>query len=184
MSGPPSVRRLLVWVVIVAAIMVGLARWAGRGTGTGGGTGTRQPDSPGGIGDSGPGSMSVPGDLTFYKTLGSARPAPPPTGGLSSAGNSNNDDDDAGRLTAPRAPGGHGAYVVQALATRDPAAARRLRARLASRGFPAIVQEDRTGSVIIYRVQAARYRTRAEAETAVQALRRDRLSAWILQEGE
>ncbi len=126
--------------------------------------------------------MSVPGDLTFYKTLGSARPAPPPTGGLPSAGSNN--DDDAGRLSAPQAPGGRGAYVVQALATRDPAAARRLRTRLASRGFPAIVQEDRTGPAIIYRVRAARYRTRAEAEAAVQALRREHLSAWILQEGE
>ncbi|MBI1951785.1 MAG: SPOR domain-containing protein [Acidobacteria bacterium] len=180
MSGPPSVRRLLVQVVIVAALMVGLARWAGRGAGTGGREGP-PPDSPEGIGDAGPGSMSVPGDLTFYKTLGSARPAPPPSGGLPSAGLNH---DDAGRLSAAQPPGGRGAYVVQALATRDPGAARRLRARLASRGFPAIVQEDRSGPAVIFRVRAARYRTRAEAEAAVQALRRDHLSAWILQEGE
>ena len=178
MSGPPSVRRLLVQVVIVAALMVGLARWAGRGAGTGGGGDTPPPDPPGGIGDAGPGTMSVPGDLTFYKTLGSGRPVLPPTDGLPPGTN----NDDAGRLSPPQAPGGRGAYVVQALATRDPAAARRLRARLAARGFPAVVQEDRTGPVVIYRVRAARYRTRAEAEAALLVLRRDHLTAWILQE--
>lgn len=177
MSGPPSVRRLLVQVVIVAALMVGLARWAGRGAGTGGGGDTPPPDPPRGFGDAGPGTMSVPGDLTFYKTLGSGFPVLPPAGGLPPGTN-----DDAGRLSPPQAQGGRGAYVVQALATRDPAAARRLRARLAARGFPAAVQEDRTGPVVIYRVRAARYRTRAEAEAALLVLRRNHLAAWILQE--
>jgi hypothetical protein len=37
----------------------------------------------------------------------------------------------------------------------------------------------------VYRVRAARYKTRAEAEAAVQVLRRDlHLTAWILQEGD
>jgi cell division septation protein DedD len=124
--------------------------------------------------------MSLPGDLSFYKTLGSGKPAPPPTGGLPSDSRSNNDDQ--GGAASRQGRTGQGGYVVQALATRDLGAARRLKARLASRGFPAIVQEDRTETAVVYRVRAARYRTRAEAEAAVQILRRDlHLTAWILE---
>jgi len=180
LTGPPSVKRLLVQVVIVAALMVGLARWAGRGTGTGGGGGAPPADPAGTAGGAAQGTMSLPGDLTFYKTLGSGKPAPPPTGGLPSDAR-NNDT----RALSPQSQGGGGAFVVQALATRDAAAAKRLRSRLASKGFPALVQEDRSGSAVVYRVRAARYRTRAEAEAAVQVLRRDlHLTAWILQEGD
>ena len=181
MTGPPSVKRLLVQVVIVAGLMVGLARWAGRGTG-GGGAGVAPPaDLQGAAGEPAPGTMSLPaGDLTFYKTLGSGKPAPPPTGGLPSDARNND-----ARAVSPQPQAGGGAFVVQALATRDAAAAKRLRSRLASKGFPAVVQEDRSGSAVVYRVRAARYRTRAEAETAVQVLRRDlHLTAWILQEGD
>ena len=179
MTGPPSVKRLLVQVVIVAGLMVGLARWAGRGTGTGR-EGVAPPADPtGAAGETAPGTMSLPGDLTFYKTLGSGKPAPPPTGGLPSDARNN----DARAPSSSQAGGG--AFVVQALATRDAAAAKRLRSRLASKGFPALVQEDRSGGAVVYRVRAARYKTRAEAETAVQVLRRDlHLTAWILQEGD
>lgn len=177
MSGAPSVRRLLVQVVVVTALMVGLARWAGRGAGTGGGGDSPARDSGGAIGEATPGTMSVPGDLTFYRTLGGDRTAVPPTGGLPT-----NNNDDAGRTSSPPPQGGGGAYVVQALATRDAAAARRLRDRLAGRGFPAVVMEDRTGALVIYRVRAARYRSREEAEAAARVLRRDHLSPWILQE--
>lgn len=180
MTGPPSVKRLLVQVVIVAGLMVGLARWAGRGTGTGSGGVAPPADPAGAAGGAAQGTMSLPGDLTFYKTLGSGKPAPPPTGGLPSDAR-NNDT----RALSPQPQGGGGAFVVQALATRDAAAAKRLRSRLASKGFPALVQEDRSGSAVVYRVRAARYRTRAEAEAAVQVLRRDlHLTAWILQEGD
>lgn len=180
MSRPPSVKRLLVQVVIVAGLMVGLARWAGRGTGPGGGDGAPPSGAAQAKGDAAPGGMS--GDLSFYKTLGSGKPAPPPAGGLPSDSRSN---DDAGRAAASPGRTGHGGYVVQALATRDPAAARRLKARLASRGFPAIIQEDRSEPSVVYRVRAARYRTRAEAEAAVEVLRRDlRLTAWILEESD
>lgn len=176
MSGAPSVRRLLVQVVVVTALMVGLARWAGRGARPGGGGDSPARDSGGAIGEATPGAMSVPGDLTFYGTLGGDRTAAPPTGGLP------DNNDDAGRTSSPPPQGGEGAYVVQALATRDAAAARRLRDRLAGRGFPAVVMEDRTGARVIYRVRAARYRSREEAEAAARALRRDHLSPWILQE--
>lgn len=178
MTGTPSVKRLLVQVMIVAGLMVGLARWAGRGAGTGGGSGAPPTGTTGG---GGPGTMSFPGDLTFYKTLGSGKQAPPPTGGLPSGSRSNNNDDE-GRAASRQSRTGQGGYVVQVLATRDLAAARRLKDRLTSRGFPAIVQEDRTETAVVYRVRAARYRTRAEAEAAVQILRRDlRLTAWILE---
>jgi cell division protein FtsN len=74
---------------------------------------------------------------------------------------------------------------VQALATRDAMAARRLRDRLAGRGFPATVTEDRSGGQSVYRVRVGRYRTRDEAEAAVRVLRqRQHLSPWILQGGE
>jgi len=180
LTGPPSVKRLLVQVAIVAGLMVGLARWTGRGTGSGGVTPPVDPS--GATGEAAPGTMSLPGDLTFYKSLGSGKPAPPPTGGLPSDSRINNDD---ARRPSPPAQAGNGAFVVQALATRDLAAARRLKSRLASRGFPAIVQEDRSEAAVVYRVRAARYRTRAEAEAAVQVLRRDlHLTAWILQEGD
>jgi cell division septation protein DedD len=181
LTGPPSVKRLLVQVVIVAGLMVGLARWAGRGTGTGSG-GVAPPVDPSvATGQAAPGTMSLPGDLTFYKSLGSGKPAPPPTGGLPSDSRTNDD----ARRPSPPAQAGNGAFVVQALATRDLTAARRLKSRLASRGFPAVVQEDRTETAVVYRVRAARYRTRAEAESAVGVLRRDlHLTAWILQEGD
>jgi len=77
-----------------------------------------------------------------------------------------------------------GAYIVQVLATRDPAVARRTRDRLAARGFPAVVMEDRSGHPIVYRVRAGRYLSRQEAEAAARVLRRNHLNPWVLQEGQ
>ncbi len=148
--------------------------------------------------------MSAPGDLTFYKTLGSG--GLPATGGFSA-------EPTPGHAGAPRvegaaAPGGappsspsltnnkdtvrtlpgqaslrSPAYIVQALATRDAGVARRMRDRLAERGFPAIVMEDRSGRQVVYRVRAGRYLTRPEADAAARVLRRARLRPWVLQDG-
>ena len=148
--------------------------------------------------------MSAPGDLTFYKTLGSGGPvaagglsappgltafagAPGTEGGAplkgaapASAPASHND---TRRRTQGAGPVRSAAYIIQVLATRDAGAARRLRDHLVSRGFPAVLLEDRTGRQVVYRVRAGRYLTREEADAAARVLRRRHLSPWVLQEG-
>jgi len=69
------------------------------------------------------------------------------------------------------------------LATRDAGVARRMRDRLAARGFPAVVLQDRSGGQVVYRVRAGRYQMREEADAAARVLRRIRLRPWVLQEG-
>jgi cell division septation protein DedD len=121
---------------------------------------------------------TTPPDLTFYHTLGDARA---PGGGPPVR---QNHDEAPGRAAETPPPGG-GAFVVQALATRDAAAARQARDRLAARGFPATVSSDRAAARPVYRVRVGRYRTRAEAEAAVRVLRQKfHLSPWVLQEEE
>ena len=178
MSRPPSLRRLLLQVIVLAAVLGGLSRLAGR---------TAKP--PVGSDEAPPGGASstarhademstTPPDLTFYHTLGDARA---PGGGppVRQA------QDEAPGRTSETSPAGGGAFVVQALATRDPAAARRMRDRLAARGFPATVSNDRAAVRPVYRVRVGRYRTRAEAEAAVRVVRQKlHLSPWILQEEE
>jgi cell division septation protein DedD len=174
-SRPRSARRLLLQVVILAALLIGLSRLAGRrGTPAGGdATRTEQARSAPTVVDE---LTSAPPDLTFYRTLGDGRsPA---------AGRTSNNNDAPVRAPEP-AKAGEGAFVVQALATRDAAAARRLRERVAAAGFPASVSEDHATGRPVYRVRVGRYRARAEAEAAVRVLhQRYHLRPWILQEGE
>jgi len=166
-------------VILLAVVLAGLSRLAGR---------SAQPP-PGGDGEASLEGVSSPArqademstappDLTFYRTLGDGR-APgggPPVG--------RGHEEAPGRASETSTSGG-GAYVVQALATRDAAAARRVRDRLAARGFPATVTNDRAAARPVYRVRVGRYRTRAEAEAAVRVLRqKHHLSPWILQEEE
>ena len=142
--------------------------------------------------------MSAPGDLTFYKTLGAG--GPPATGGFSAEPGSGHAAAPGGappsspplsgcnKDTVRTLPGqptlrSSPAYIVQVLATRDAGVARRMRDRLAERGFPAIVVEDRSGRQVVYRVRAGRYLTRTEADAAARVLRRARLRPWVLQEG-
>jgi cell division protein FtsN len=167
-----------VQVVLLAAVLGGLSRLAGR---------TAKP--PAGSDEASLGSASSPArqpdemsttppDLTFYHTLGDARApggGPPVRQG----------HDQAPPRTTETSPAGGGAFVVQALATRDAAAARQIRDRLAARGFPATVSSDRAVARPVYRVRVGRYRTRAEAEAAVRVLRQKlHLSPWVLQEEE
>ncbi len=114
------------------------------------------------------------GDLSFYKAL--ARPA----AGVSQTGATGEiapDDED-------RPPSG--AWVVQALATRNPAQAARLRDRLAGKGLPATVIEGRAGVVPVYRVRIGRYRDRVVAEALVRRLKTEDgvVGAWVLRESE
>lgn len=121
---------------------------------------------------------TAPPDLSFYRTLGDPRA----TGGGPSMA-PRHDEPSGG--TPETSPSGGGAYVVQALATRDAAAARRVRDSLARHGFPATVSSDRAAAQTVYRVRVGRYRTRAEAEAAVRVLRqKHHLSPWILLEEE
>ena len=181
MTGRGSVRRLVFQVVLLAALLVGLSRLAGRPGKQGGEAGGPAP--PGETVHGAPPVDEMSGatpDLTFFRTLGKERPA------LSGDGpESGTTRDETSGRSRDSGGGTSGAFVVQALATRDGAAARRLRDRLAGRGFPTTVSEDRSGAGAVYRVRVGRYRARAEAEAAARVLRhRDHLSPWILQEGE
>jgi cell division septation protein DedD len=112
-------------------------------------------------------------DLSFYKALGGGRAQTPREPALSPAP----------RDEAAAAPAG--AYVVQALATRDGAAARRLRSRLAARGLPATLLESRDAQGPIFRVRVGRYRDRAGAEAVARRARAiPGLDPWVLRESE
>jgi len=179
LSRPPSLRRLLVQVILLAAVLAGLSRLAGRAAkppeGSDGEAALEKSSSPARQADE---MSTTPPDLTFYRTLGDARApdgGPPVRQG----------HDEAPGRTSETSPAGGGAFVVQALATGDPAAARRVRDRLAARGFPATVSSDRAAARPVYRVRVGRYRTRPEAEAAVRVLRQKlHLSPWVLQEEE
>ena len=196
---------LLLQVLVLAALLLGLSRWAGRGSrpGAAGKEAFGRPDVS--LEGSGTEPMSAPGDLTFYETLGTGRPVgtggfsdPPdaPGGGPEAAGAAASvpsngapagggpTNKDAGRRRPEPGAGRTAAYIVQVLATRDAAVARRMRDRLAARGFPAVVLEDRSGGQVVYHVHAGRYRTREEADAAARVLRRGHLSPWVLQEGD
>jgi len=166
-------------VFILAAVLIGLSRLAGRPGKPARGGGEKAlvaetlPAAPAADEMSG-----VIPDLTFYRSLGKERPAPAEPGPGSPAPRA----DAAARPPEPVPVAG--AFVVQALATRDGAAARRLRDRLAGRGFPVTMTEDQSGGHTVYRVRVGRYRLRSEAEAAARVLRqRDRLRPWILQGG-
>ena len=167
--------------MLLAALLVGLSRLAGRPGKQGGEQGAPAP--PGGTLPGAPpvGEMSgATPDLTFFRTLGKERPAPSGPGA-----DSGTSPDDTSARSRDSGGASTGAFVVQALATRDGAVAKRLRERLARRGFPTTVTEDHSGANPVYRVRVGRYRARAEAEAAARVLRvRDHLSPWILQEGE
>lgn len=114
-------------------------------------------------------------DLTFYRTLGAA-PAPGRRSGSTPS-------EPALRPVPGDAIAPGSAYVVQALATRDEAQARRLRDRLASHGLPATLQEDDSGGSPIFRVRVGRWKERATAEALANKLReKEGLDPWVLQE--
>ncbi len=185
MTSPGSVKRLIFQVMLLAAVFVGLSRLAGRTGAPVPSTGAHgsAEDTPASA--SGANEMSsVAPDLTFYRTLGKERSAPGGTTPGSKPRTTTTNDALGPRAPEPAAVPG-GAFIVQALATRDAATAKRLRDRLAGRGFPATVIEDKSAGQPVYRVRVGRYATRAEAEAAVRVLRqKDRLNPWILQEGE
>jgi cell division protein FtsN len=178
LTGPGSVRRLVVQVILLTVVLIGLSRLAGRPVQPDGGA--TMPDKESMPTTPADQMSDVPPDLTFYRTLGKEGPSAPvdrPVGGTTPSDG----------VRSPRDPAAapSGSFVVQALATKDGAAARRLRDRLAARGFPATVTEDPSGGATVFRVRVGRYRLRSEAEAAARALQqRDHLRPWVLQEGE
>jgi cell division septation protein DedD len=167
-SRGPRVRGLVIAVAAVALALLGLSRWGGRMMSRG--TSRRADGTPAhaGVGSGTP-------DLTFYRALGSSAPAgrrgqPPPSD-----------------PTLHQAPGDSvapaGAYVVQVLATRDENQAKRLRDRLASKGYPASVVEDDASAPPVWRVRLGRWRDRGPAEAMAEKVRKQEgLEPWVLQE--
>ncbi len=182
MTAAGRVRSLLAGVAVVAGLLVLASRWAGRAPDPGPAPGADGAEE----GGDGPpvraGALpeAVP-DLSFYRTLespGDRRGAPPPAEG---------NVPDAVAPRAPASPSGDpgGAYVVQALATRDRAAARRLRDRLAARGLLVAVVEGRAAGGAVYRVRVGRYRERAAAEAVARGIRAAAgVSPWVLREAD
>jgi len=166
-------------VILLAVVLVGLSRLLGRPARPQGG-GHAKAVTGSVLAPPADQMSGVPPDLTFYRTLGKE---PPST--TADAPKSGSALDDSARAPRDTSIVSSGAFVVQALATKDGQAARRLRDRLAGRGFPATVTEDASGGPTVYRVRVGRYRLRSEAEAAARVLQqRDHLRPWILQEGE
>ncbi len=177
----PGTRGLVLKVGLVAGALVLLSRWAGS---PGNGPRTARPEKAetedrGGV-DRAPAApieaSSV--DLSFYSSLDTS----PGRGGSPSL---------AGRMAreagaAQSAPGAAGgAWVVQALATRDGAKARRIRDRLAGAGLPAVLIEASAVGQPVYRVRVGRYADRPVAESMARRLKHDYgLDPWVLKEGE
>jgi cell division septation protein DedD len=156
-------------VAITTTILLGLSRWSGRLVSG------RLPARTADHGAAEAGAAAGTPDLTFYRALGGATapgrhtPAPPPDPALRPA---------PGDLVAPG-----GAFVVQVLATNDEAQAKRLRDRLASRGYPASIAEDESGPAPVWRVRLGRWRERGPAEAMAGKVRKQEgLEPWVLQE--
>jgi hypothetical protein len=175
-------RSLLLKVGLVAVALVMLSRWAGSPGDARRGAAPDQPagDDRGGTpsGAGGPLEASAM-DLSFYSSLDTApgRGGPP-----SLAGKMAREADAA--MGEPGAGAG-GVWVVQALATRDGARARRTRDRLAGAGLPAVLIEARAAGQPVYRVRVGRYADRPVAENLARRLKKEYgLEPWVLKEGE
>ena len=172
MSGRAKARSLVLSVACVVALLIFASRWA-----------TRVGDAarPGALSSGGdPGGPSraasadpVP-DLSFYRTLDAPHapavegPAPPSSSFPAPP-------------AAPPAARAH-AYVVQAFAGRELAAARQVRDRLAARGLPAMLGESGSGATRLYRVRVGPYRERAAAEAVARRVRQQGLKPWVARE--
>lgn len=169
MSADGRLRFLVTGVVVLSALFLGLSRMTGRMVSID--AASHRADSKAahaGVADGTP-------DLTFYRALGAA-PAPGRRAAVPPA--------DPALHPAPGdviAPGG--VYVVQVLATRDEGQARRLRDRLAAKGFPAAISEDTSGPDPNWRVRLGRWRDRGPAEAMAARIKKDEgLEPWVLQE--
>lgn len=170
MSAGGRFRFLVTGVLVLTALFLILSRLTGRMVS--GDSASRRADgraTQAGVVDGTP-------DLTFYRALGGA---PAPGGRRATA-----QPPDPALHPAPGdviAPGG--VYVVQVLATRDEGQARRVRDRLAAKGFPASMSEDTSGPTSTWRVRLGRWRDRGPAEAMAARIKKDEgLEPWVLQE--
>jgi hypothetical protein len=175
-------RGLLLKVGLTAGLLVLLARWVGSPAG--GPRRTGAPEAAPTAGRSAPGTEAAAPieastvDLSFYSSLDTT---PGRGGSPSLAGRLARDAEDAAGATGSEG----GAWVVQALATRDGARARRTRDRLAAAGLPAVLIEARAAGQPVYRVRVGRYADRPVAESLARRLKKDYgLESWVLKEGE
>lgn len=146
-------------VLVTSALLLFGARLVGRVAAS------RQ---PGGGKTGAPQQAAV--DLSFYSVLGDA---PPKSKGSESA------------LRA--APGDlvpeKGIYVVQVLGSADEAQAKRMRERLAGKGFQASSLQDPGSGT--WRVRVGRWAERGPAEAMAERIRKATgLQPWVLREGE
>ncbi|HZN02979.1 MAG TPA: SPOR domain-containing protein [Candidatus Polarisedimenticolia bacterium] len=168
MSSTRRAGRPIVAVLVTSVLMLAGARFIGRvaasrapAAGAGGDAATQQ-------------AAAVP-DLTFYSTLGDASP-PRGKGGAKGTG----------EAALRAAPGdivpAEGIYVVQVAAGGDEARAKRVRDRLASKGYPAAVIQDEGGG--LWRVRVGRWKDRGPAEAMAERIRKETgLQPWVLREG-
>ena len=172
MTGSGRMRFLVIAVVAVSAAFLLASRWAGRFASR---DRTGDPQRQGTDGLVGASAAQAP-DMTFYGTLG----------GVAGPGKKSPAGSAADPVLRP-APGDtanlRGVFMVQALATRDGRQAGRVRDRLAARGIAAVVEEDTSGEVPVYRVRAGRFKERPAAEALAERIReKTGLDPWVLQE--
>jgi cell division protein FtsN len=166
-SGSPRLRVLLGGVAALSLALLFGSRWAGRFA-----SADRTADRRA---SSGAAAQAGVAPFSFYKTLG-----PSAAGGKRTT-------PPAGDTTLSPSPGdavhAPGAFVVQALVTRDEAQAHRLRDRLAAKGLPAAVVGGEADAAPIFRVRVGRWRDRGPAEAVATRLReQEHLDTWVLQE--
>ena len=169
---------LALGVAGMTASLIAVSRWVGRqATEVAVGT-TAGPAERSGAGVSALGADLLPAhapELSFYRALGPSRSR--------GEGGAEAGRPDASRPRPRDLPIPGGDYIVQALATGDAVQARRVRARLARRGLPAVVAEGRVGDDPIFRVRLGPYRDRQAAEAVARRLAAEEsLSPWVLQE--
>jgi cell division septation protein DedD len=172
MSGERRLRSLILSVAVVVAVLLFASRWAGRAGAPvpygAAGDPAGEPEAAHPVSSAGA-LLDAPTDLSFYRTLGATRPP------------------EELRHTVPPRPSSSAAdiFVVQVLATRDEALARRLRDGLVAGGFPAALSETRARGAGLFRVRVGRYRERAAAEGVARRLRAERhLDPWVLRESD
>ncbi len=166
MTRSGRMRFMIFSVAVVSTVMVVGSRWIGgdgpraraRGDHSLSGSQTRA----GLVGGKAP-------DLSFYKALEQSKPA---SGGAADDLSENPSRDVAG-----------GAYVVQALVTRDRQKANRFRESLAALNLPVRISEGVVNGETVYRVRVGRYRDRSVAEIVSEKIRSSQgLDPWILRE--
>ncbi|HET8947152.1 MAG TPA: SPOR domain-containing protein [Candidatus Polarisedimenticolia bacterium] len=156
------VRGPILAVLVTSGLLLAGARFVGRVAASRASAGRGS--------DSGSVQKAAALDLTFYSRLGDAPAAKGP----------------APESALRPAPGdmvpASGIFVVQVLGSADETQAKRVRDRLASRGFPAAAIQDDGGT---WKVRVGRWKERGPADVMADRIRKTTgLQTWVLREGE